>query len=142
MQRVRELGLENSVKYLGEVEDDEKVKLLETANLFVLPSFSENFGVVVAEAMAYGLPVITTRGTPWEGLLLHKCGWWVEPTVDGITAALREALSMESDSLRSMGDRGRKYAADFDWANIAQQTAEVYRWILGRGSMPMCVTLD
>ncbi|MEZ5591148.1 MAG: glycosyltransferase [Gammaproteobacteria bacterium] len=50
--------------------------MLESADLFVLPSFSENFGVVIAEALAHGVPVITTRGTPWKGLLQHGCGWW------------------------------------------------------------------
>lgn len=142
LQRVRDLGLEESVEYLGEVEGEVKSTLLETADLFVLPSFTENFGVVVAEALAHGVPVITTRGTPWEGLLHHGCGWWVEPTSDALTEAFREAVNMGSTNLRTMGENGRKYAAEFDWTTIAQQTAEVYRWVLGQGPQPGCVICD
>jgi glycosyltransferase involved in cell wall biosynthesis len=139
MRRVRSLDLEGVVDYVGEVEGEEKAALYERANLFVLPSFSENFGVVVAEAMAYGIPVITTHGTPWAGLLHHGCGWWVEPTVDALVVALQEAMEMDLVDLQAMGQKGRQYAREFDWAIIARKTVDVYRWILGQGSIPRCV---
>jgi glycosyltransferase involved in cell wall biosynthesis len=142
MRRVRTLGLEAAVEYVGEVEGDTKIALFENADLFVLPSFSENFGVVVAEAMAHGVPVITTHGTPWEGLLHHGCGWWIKPTADALTEVLSEAMNMDEASLRSMGKKGREYASEFDWSNIAQQTVEVYQWVLGQGSKPACVLRD
>ena len=74
MRRIRESGLETVVEYVGEVEGDTKAALFAKAELFVLPTFSENFGVVVAEALAYGVPVITTHGTPWQGLVTRGCG--------------------------------------------------------------------
>ena len=64
---VTRLGLRGCVNYLGAVEGERKAALFRNADLFVLPTFSENFGVVVAEALAYGVPVITTRGAPWGG---------------------------------------------------------------------------
>ena len=142
MQRIRALGLEASVEYVGEVEGDTKAALFATADLFVLPSFSENFGVVVAEALAHEVPVITTRGTPWEGLVHHGCGWWAEPTVDALAAALQQAMNMEPASLLAMGEKGREYAREFDWSRLAQQTADVYCWVLGQGPMPECVVRD
>lgn len=142
MQRIRRLGLEDSVEYVGEVDGETKAALFESADLFLLPSFSENFGVVIAESLAYGVPVITTRGTPWEGLMHHGCGWWIEPTVDALTEALSEALSMDSATLKAMGEKGRTYAGEFGWMQIAQQTADVYRWVLGLGPMPDCVVTD
>ena len=132
-------GLESTVEYVGEVEGDVKQKLFEEAEFFVLPSFSENFGVVVAEALAHGLPVITTRGTPWDGLLRHGCGWWVDPTVDALSETLQQAMEMDDLAHSSMEQKARAYAQEFDWGSIAHQTIEVYRWILGQGARPNCV---
>lgn len=141
-QRIDALGLQHRVQILGSIDDANKGALYNAADIFVLPSFSENFGVVVAEALSYGLPVIATRGTPWQGLEQHNCGWWVEPTVEGLGLALRDALARQSSNLQEMGSRGRVYAKHFDWARIAEQTVEVYRWILGEGDRPDCVHLD
>ena len=63
-------------KEASHVEGFAKEELYRRADFFVLPTFSENFGSVVAEALGYGVPVITTKGAPWEDLLNHKCGWW------------------------------------------------------------------
>jgi len=142
MRLVRARSLDSVIKYVGVVEGDAKDALYKNADLFVLPSFSENFGVVVAEALSHGMPVITTRGTPWEGLLHHGCGWWIDPTVDALSETLRQALVMDSVSLRAMGDKGREYSKEFNWPNIALQTVDVYQWLLGQGSKPACVNCD
>ena len=141
-QRISALGLQDHVQYLGSIDDTHKGEVYAAAALFILPSFSENFGVVVAEALSHGLPVIATRGTPWQGLEQHGCGWWVEPTVDGLVGALRDAMAKEPLQLQEMGMRGQVYAREFDWGNIARQTVEVYRWILGQGDRPDCVYVD
>lgn len=141
-QRIYGLGLQDHVEVLGSIDDADKSALYEAADIFVLSSFSENFGVVVAEALSYGIPVIATRGAPWQGLEEHRCGWWVEPTVEGLRLALRDALSKQPSELQEMGHRGKVYARHFDWTHIAQQTLDVYRWILGEGHRPGCVYLD
>jgi glycosyltransferase involved in cell wall biosynthesis len=79
--KAKQLGISEHVQYLGEFDDEAKWLAYQKADLFVLPTYSENFGVVVAEALAAGLPVITTTGAPWNGLTTHDCGWWVAPTV-------------------------------------------------------------
>jgi glycosyltransferase involved in cell wall biosynthesis len=113
---------------------------LTEADLFILPSFSENFGIVVAEALVAGVPVITTTATPWQGLLEHRCGWWVEPTVNGITAALRQATSLPSAELTGMGQRGSVWARnDFAWPPIAQTMVEAYRWTVNGDKKPDCI---
>ncbi|RFF29577.1 glycosyltransferase [Wenzhouxiangella sediminis] len=141
-QSISALGLQNRVQYLGSIDDKNKSTVYEAADLFILPSFSENFGVVVAEALSHGLPVIATHGTPWQGLELHRCGWWVEPTVNELASALRDAFSKDPGELYEMGARGREYALEFEWDSIARQTADVYRWILGEMGRPGCVHLD
>lgn len=140
--RIEALGLRDRVQYLGSIADQDKRSLYESVDLFILPSFSENFGIVVAEALSHGLPVIATRGTPWRGLERHSCGWWVDPTVDGLLGALRDASAKEPAQLHQMGLYGRAYAREFDWACIARNTLDVYRWVLGQGGRPDCVYLD
>lgn len=142
MRRVKLLDLETSVEYVGAVEGDTKAALFTKAELFVLPTFSENFGVVVAEALAYGVPVITTHGTPWQGLVTRGCGWWIDPSVEALVETLREALALDAATLQQMGMKGHAYAHEFDWTSIAQQTVEVYRWVLGQGEKPDCVITD
>ena len=136
------LGVSDQVEYQGIVDDDSKAKLLCAADLFILPSFSENFGVVVAEALAYGVPVISTFGSPWQGLVDNNCGWWVRAEADALAGALIEAMSLSDEERYEMGLRGRLYARQFDWSEIARETANVYRWLLNMAECPDCVRLD
>ncbi len=139
---VGHLGLEAVVDYVGPVEAERRAALYREADLFVLPTFSENFGVVVAEALAAGVPVITTRGAPWADLETHGCGWWIETGVAPLVLALREALALSDDERRVMGERGLAYVRRYDWDLIAGQTLALYRWLLGQGDRPGCVRLD
>ena len=140
--KVREAGLTDAVEFRGAVEGEAKAELYMSSDLFILPTFSENFGIVVAEALACGIPVITTRGAPWGGIIEHRCGWWVDPAADHIAKALREATSLQPQELRAMGDRGRIYAQQFNWNAIAKDTLSVYQWMLGQCARPACVVLD
>ena len=138
----KKLQIDNQVTYSGVVEGEEKAKLLQSADLFILPSFSENFGVVVAEALAYGVPVISTFGTPWRGLVENKCGWWVDAQPDALGRALSEAVTLSDEERYEMGVRGRQYARQFDWGQIARETSDVYHWLLGKADRPDCVRLN
>lgn len=138
----RKLGIDHAVEYLGELAGEAKARAYLDADLFVLPTFSENFGVVVAEALAHDLPVITTRGAPWADLEAFGCGWWIDIGVDPLVHALREAMALSDDERRAMGERGRAYVRRYDWAGIARQTIDVYRWVLGQGPQPDCVRTD
>jgi glycosyltransferase involved in cell wall biosynthesis len=140
-ERIRTSGVGEQVSLAGAVEGEAKAALFRNADLFVLPTFSENFGVVVAEALAYGLPVITTRGAPWADLETHNCGWWIDTGVEPLAQALRGAMALSDEQRHAMGVRGRGYVRRYDWGGIAAQTSAVYRWVLGQGDKPDCVQI-
>jgi len=119
--------LSEVVSFLGPLDGPRKRSALFDASLLVLPTHSENFGMVVAEALAHGLPVLTTTGTPWSILPERDCGWWVEATVDGIAEGLSQATSRDTRNLQEMGARGRNLmAAHFGWEQIAKQFIATY----------------
>lgn len=137
---VRELGMGQDVTFLGPLHGPQKEECFQRCELFVLPSFNENFGIAIAEAMAHALPVITTRSTPWKSLEEHSAGWWVETGVLSITAALTDATSRGSSELKEMGSRGRAaVASNFAWSKVAMEMLSVYQWMLGMGPLPHCV---
>ena len=107
-----------------------------------MPTYSENFGIVVAEALSCGIPVITTKGTPWHDLEQYECGWWIDIGLDPLITALQDATSISDKERQDMGERGRKYVQRYNWETISQQMLEVYRWILGLESTPKCVICD
>jgi glycosyltransferase involved in cell wall biosynthesis len=121
----------NVIKYAGSLEGEEKWDAFREADLFVLPTYSENFGIAVAEALATGVPVITTTGAPWEDLVARDCGWWVSPEVGAIQEALQKAISQSDDERRAMGERGRQWMKqDFGWPSIAETMEGFYEKIL------------
>jgi glycosyltransferase involved in cell wall biosynthesis len=140
---VHSLNLDSRVEFLGPIDEDKKGAVFASADLFVLPSFSENFGVVVAEALAYGLPVVATRGTPWAQLAERGCGWWVEPKPEALAVALSEAVDLTATDRYAMGLRGREYVRTaFSWDGIGLMTTQLYDWVLSQTpSVPPFVSL-
>lgn len=130
-------GIDDVVRFVGPVHGATKDQCFRDADLFILPSLSENFGIVVAEALAFGVPVITTTGTPWRQLPVHGCGWWIPPGAEPLATALDEAVSMDEDALAAMGRRGWEYArSDLTWDRVATQYEALYRWLADGGAAP------
>jgi glycosyltransferase involved in cell wall biosynthesis len=129
------LGL-TRVSVEGPIPGNAKTMAYREADVFVLPTLNENFGLTVAEALAAGTPVISTKGAPWSGLEREGCGWWIDHGVEPLAAALAHVMGLSRGELKAMGGKGRKWMArDFSWDRIAQDTLAVYLW-LARGAEP------
>ena len=137
MQRLAsELKLER-VSFPGLVRESDRDALYQSAELFVLPSHTENFGLSAAEALANGVPAVISRHAPWKNIEREGCGWWVDNAPDALAACLGAAMSETSASLKSMGARGRQWMQrDFSWDRAAEMTEALYRWLIGGGNAP------
>ena len=128
---VRELGVQDSVVITGELQGEMKDALLANTEVFVLPSYSENFGIVVAEAMAWGRSVIASTGTPWQEVAEVGAGWWVEPEEEPLAKALAEAMGKSPEELEEVGSRGRTLVAErYGWSVPAQRLLAAYEDLL------------
>lgn len=150
--KVKGLKLEDCIKILPPVFGDAKTKLYQESSLFCLPSYSENFGMVIAEAMSCGVPAITTNGTPWQ-LLNGDCttmgasldmlgddkrtGWCIKLSVENLEKILREAMTMDPTALYEMGQRGsRMINENFNYRSVGKKTKRLYEWIVEGGQEP------
>jgi glycosyltransferase involved in cell wall biosynthesis len=129
-ERIRALGLVRKAIMAGEVLGDAKERVFQEADLCVVPSFTENFAIVVAEALARGVPVIASHGTPWQAVEQHGCGIWVENSPESLVASIHR---LRSAPLRDMGMRGREWMQrEFSWNTIGARMLAMYDDLLQR----------
>lgn len=144
---INQKSLNGNVQIIPPVFGNEKLDLYQASSLFVLPSYSENFGMVIAEAMSCGVPAITTNYTPWKLLNgqessmgvtpTEKTGWCIDLSHKDLEKAMREAMSMSSQELYDMGQKASSLIQkNFDYRSVARKTKTLYSWILGEGDKP------
>lgn len=135
-RKVKRLSLPR-VTFAGPLYRDAKHQAYVDADLYVLPSKTENFGHTVAEALARGVPVVATTGTPWKPVVDHQCGWCVKPETQSLIKGLTQALQVSDERRRIMGANGRAWMdREFSWTAVADQMAETYAWAAGHMPPP------
>jgi glycosyltransferase involved in cell wall biosynthesis len=136
------LGL-TRISIEGPIYGDAKTAAYWDADVFVLSTLNENFGLTVAEALAAGTPVISTKGAPWSGLETEGCGWWIDHGVEPLATGLTQAMALPREALRAMGNKGREWMArDFTWDRVAHDMLGVYLWLGRRAERPPTITFD
>lgn len=133
---LKENSLENRVFFTGMLTGEKRIDAFGASDLFMLPSHTENFGVVIAEAMAAKLPVITTHGTPWKEIEEQNAGWWVALNQKSINNTLSEALSHSSYELEKKGINAYNLIHKYEWKYQSDKMKELYEYILSGGKKP------
>lgn len=130
-RKAEEYGIDGMLNFVGGVYGDAKWQLYREADFFILPTYCENFGYVIAEALAVGTPVITTRNTPWESLEQNKCGYYVPLDMKSIIEALSDMTSKSDEELKMMGMASRKLIETHcNSSKVAASMVELYNKIL------------
>jgi len=123
-ERIDELGMKKKVDLMGEVLENAKKRLFENSDVALVPSHTENFAIVVAEALAHGVPVIASKGTPWNRLEEMKCGLWVDNDPPILADAIRSINTMP---LEEMGLLGREWMQkEFSWRSVSEKMLNLY----------------
>ena len=127
-KEITKLELKEKVEMVGYINESEKQDIFQQADVLILPSHSENFGNVVAEALSYGIPVIASRGTPWSRVEEVGCGLWVNNDPKILAEAIEDISKMPYEE---MGQRGREWMQqEFSWSSIAAAMMETYEEML------------
>ena len=137
-----EKNMEHQITIIGPVFGNEKVNCYQSADIFVLPTYSENFGIVIAEALCCGVPVITTKGTPWEELEEVNAGRWIDIGEEPLKKALYELMMKSYLQRETMGRNGRKLIEErYSIEAVAKKMKQLYEWILFKENKPDFVYL-
>lgn len=108
----------------------EKWKAYSDSDIYILPTYSENFGVTVSEALASGIPVIVTKGAPWENIEKIGAGYWTEIKIESLALAMDQMMSMSPGDLNKMGSKGRDWMIkEYSWPHIANKMSLIYDWV-------------
>jgi glycosyltransferase involved in cell wall biosynthesis len=128
----RELGVADRVRFPGPVEGVGKWALLAGADLFVLPSLNENWGIAVTEALAAGTPIVTTEGVGAAAFVReHGLGTVIDGTPEALARANAAWLDRSPAERAAVGDRARRAVAEhLSWAATGREMTELYRSVL------------
>jgi glycosyltransferase involved in cell wall biosynthesis len=126
LSMIHTMSLTDKVFLIGNLQGQDKVDFLANANLFVLPSHNENFGMVYAEALATGTPIIASKFTPWEEVEQFNCGKWIDNTQEETSKAMFEMLKKNNTDIKK---NAKNLVKKFSSENIQKELQEVLELI-------------
>lgn len=126
--QIADKGLQDIVHLIGGVYGEKKWELFQTSDFFVLPTYSENFGLAIAESLASGTPVITTVGAPWCDLNDSNSGAWIEIGTKSLVDTFQKFLALSDEELEVMGRNGRRLIeTKYSAKTMAEEMLKVYK---------------
>ena len=130
MAEAQQTGVASMFEWIGAKYGDELSAEYDACDLVMLPSFTENFGATVVDALAHCKPALTSCFTPWKVLQEKKCGWWVPNDPRSLAETFRMIASLASNELNTMGLRGRRLVEEkYTWAAVVKEMVKGYEEI-------------
>ena len=140
-EEVVRLNLHN-VRFAGFLTGEEKDKAILSLSYLVVPSDFENFGNIVTEALVRGVPVIASKGMPWQELEECHCGWWIDNDQETINQTLHIAINTPESERIEMGMHGKQLVAEkYSVDSLGEKMKQFYEWVLYGGTMPEFVSI-
>lgn len=135
-KEVERLGLGN-VRFTGFLTGKEKDDAIMSLSYLAVPSDFENFGNIVTEALVRGVPVIASKGTPWQVLEKYHCGWWIDNSQSSINQAIYQAIHTSTEDRLAMGVNGKRLMREnYSVEVLGLKMKRLYTWILNGGEKP------
>ena len=132
-KKIKILKREENIFLLGELSGEMKNTIYSVADIFVLPSYNEGFGLTVLEAFRQQVPVITTTATPFNEILTYECGWYIAPERDTLLQALYDAGNKTTERLDIMGKNGYIWVkSNYSLGVVNEKYASLYLWLLNK----------
>lgn len=139
-EKIRNLILDTrskSLRFVGPIYGEDKIKFLQTSDILIMPSFNENFGMVIAEALSNNTPVISGINTPWQKVIKMQCGWHIPNDTASIEKTFLKVFKMSKSNLIERGIRGRKWMEkDYSWKQVAKKMLLSYQWLISQKNKP------
>lgn len=136
-KEISRLNLNNQVHFTGFLSGKEKEDAIDSLSLLVVPSDFENFGNIVTEALVHGVPVIASKGMPWNELPENECGWWINNDQESIDETILESYKLGAERLYQMGLNGRDLMIrNYSVESLGKKMKILYEWILNGGEKP------
>ena len=129
-------NISSSVDIIGPQIGKDLENIYSNSKIFILPTFSENFGLVVAEALSYGLPVITTQGAPWAALKDENAGWWCKPNKQDLINTLHKVSQLNNSEYNLMSKNAMELSKKYSWKCLSSSYIKLYQWTLGLCEKP------
>ena len=132
----------NNVRFTGFLTGKEKDEAIMSLSYLVVPSDFENFGNIVTEALVRGVPVIASKGMPWQELEDYHCGWWIDNDQDTINRTMIKAYETSEIDRVQMGMNGKRLMREkYDVDVLGLKMKQLYEWVLNGGEKPDFVYL-
>jgi len=121
----------NNINLFKPIYNKEKKKqLFQNYDFFVLPTYNESFGLAILESLSYGLPVLTTRNTPWSNIKKYNAGWIINNSYDELIITLNKIFKLKSYEFNIKSKNSIKLASKFRWSVIFNQYIKTYKDLL------------
>lgn len=134
---IQNLQIQHKVFIIEPQYGDAKFDTFDASDFFILPSYSEGSPMVVVDALAYGLPVITTKSSSWKNLEEYHCGFWSDISKDAIKENILKMVNLSDESLIHYSINAQNLIKNkYLWDEIAKKTVLLYRWILYKDVKP------